>query len=128
MKSGRQVGYRRPALLDVNGDARKQLWKAIDKLRPRARTRARAQRCTLGFQSTPDPLMICAAVLPNEERDRLADVLQDLVETRVSGYGLQRVLGIAVTVGSRRPYDALSVLDREWWEPPDAPAEPTDAS
>jgi hypothetical protein len=109
------------ALLDISFDARKQLWKAVDKLRPLARQRRRPQRCTLGFQSAPDPMMICAVVVPNENRNRLSDVLQDLVETRVSEYGPQRVLGIGVTVGSRRPYDALAVLDRKWWEPPGSP-------
>jgi hypothetical protein len=108
-------------LLDINADARKKLWKAIDKLRPLARQRRRPQRGTFGFQSAPDPMMICAVVVPNENRNRLSDVLEDLVETRVNELGLQRVLGIAVTVGSRRPYEALGVLDRKWWEPPDDP-------
>jgi hypothetical protein len=109
------------ALLDVNGDARKRLWKAIDKLRPLARERARPQRCTLGFETSPDPMMICAVVLPNKDADRLAEVIEDLVEERVTEHGLQRVLGISTTVASRRPYDALTILDRKWWEPPPDP-------
>jgi hypothetical protein len=60
-------------LLDAHGDARKQLWKGIDKLRPPARQRARPQRCTLGLGSASDPMIICAAVLPNEEAECVAD-------------------------------------------------------
>jgi hypothetical protein len=112
-------------LLDISTDARKKLWKAIDKVRPLARQRRRPQRCTFGFQSAPDPMMICAVVLPNENRDRLSDALEELVETRVDEHGFQRVLGIAVTGGSRRPYEALGVLDRKWRTPPDAPVTAT---
>jgi hypothetical protein len=107
--------------LDMNGEARKKLWKAIDKVRPRARARHRAQRCTLGFESAPDPMMVCAVVLPNEEHDRLGEVLEELVETRLSEHGIQRILGIAVTVASKRPYEALGVLERKWYEPPPDP-------
>lgn len=109
------------ALLDVNSDARKRLWRSMDKLRPLARQRARPQRCTLGFETAPEPMMICAAVLPNDQADWLAEILQDLVEERVAQHGIQRVLGIATTVGSRRPYEALSILDRRWWQPPPDP-------
>jgi hypothetical protein len=109
-------------LLDADGSARKKLWKAIDKVRPRARERGRPQRCTLGFGSAPDPMMICAVVVPNEDAEHLSDSLEELVTERVEEYGIQRVLGIGTTVGSRRPYEALGVLDRKWWEPPpDAP-------
>lgn len=106
------------ALLDIDHKARKRLWKAIDKIRPRARQRANPQRCTLMFETAPDPMMICAVVVPNEDVGRLAEALEDLVETRITEHGLQRVLGIGTTVASRRPYEALSVLDRRWWEPP----------
>jgi hypothetical protein len=105
------------ALLDVDHDARKRLWKAIDKIRPRARQRGLPQRCTLMFERAPEPMMICAVVVPNEAGSRLAESLHDLVETRVKEHGLQRVLGIGTTVASRRPYEALEILDRRWWEP-----------
>lgn len=108
------------ALLDVNHAARKKLWKSIDKIRPLARQRGRPQRCTLGFQSAPDSMMICAVVVPNEDGSRLAEALEELVDARVTEHGLQRVLGIGLTVASRRPYEALSILDRKWWEPPAA--------
>jgi hypothetical protein len=111
----RQVPAPKPAM---QLDKRKQLWKAIDKLRPRARQRARPQRCTLGFGSAPDPMIICAAMLPNEEAEYVADALTELVEERISEYGEQRVLGIGTSVGSRRPYEALAVVDRVWGEPP----------
>jgi hypothetical protein len=106
------------ALLDVDDNARKKLWKAVDKMRPLARQRARPQRCTLGFEIAHDPMMVCAVVVPNEDGSVLAEVLQELVETRLAEHGLQRILGIGTTVASRRPYDALVILDREWWEPP----------
>lgn len=106
------------ALLDVGHEARKRLWKAIDKMRPQARQRARPQRCTMMVEPGPDPMMICAVVVPNDHAGHLAQVLADLVDARVTENGLQRVLGIGATVGSRRPYEALSILDRSWWEPP----------
>lgn len=111
------------ALLDANHAARKKLWKAIDKMRPLARKRGRLQRCTLGFDATPEPMMMCAVVVPNDE-SRVAEVLQELVETRVSEHGPRRMLGIGTTVASSRPYEALSILDRSWWEPPPDIASP----
>jgi hypothetical protein len=63
-------------------------------------------------------MMICAVVVPNEDAGHLAEVLEELVEARVAEYGLQRVLGVGATVASRRPYEALWILDRKWWEPP----------
>jgi hypothetical protein len=107
--------------LDMSGEARKRLWKAIDKVRPRARERKRPQRCTFFFESAPDPMMVCAAVLPNDERERLSEVLEDLVDTRLAEHGVQRVLGIAITVASKRPYEALGILERKWYEPPPDP-------
>jgi hypothetical protein len=62
-------------------------------------------------------MMICVVVVPNEDKGRLAEALQNLVETRIAEHGLQRVLGIGMTVASRRSYEALSILDRRWWEP-----------
>ena len=106
-------------LLDADSKARKQLWKAIDKLRPRARQRGRPQRCTLGFGSAPDPMMICAAVVPNDEAAYVQEAIAELVDARIHEYGEQRVLGIGTRVGSRRPYETLVVVDRVWWELPD---------
>lgn len=108
-------------LLDINGNARKKLWRSIDRMRPRARTRGRAQRLTLGFEGPPEPFLICAAVLPNEESDRLSQVIEQLVAERIGEHDHQRVLAIGTTVGSRRPYDVLGVLDRTWWKPPADP-------
>ena len=106
------------ALLDLNHEARKCLWKAIDKMRPQARQRALPQRCTMMVEPGPDPMIICAVVVPNDHAPYLTQVLADLVDARVTEHGPQRVLGIGATVASRRPYEAVSILDRSWWEPP----------
>jgi uncharacterized protein YjiS (DUF1127 family) len=105
-------------LLDANGESQKQLWKGMRKLRGRARQRQRLQRMTLGFSEGPDPMLICAIVTPDGDGPRLPEALDDLVSERLNEFGDQRVLAIGRTLSSRRPYDALVVVDRAWWELP----------
>lgn len=112
------------ALLDVSDAARKRLWRDLDKLRPRARSRTRAQRGTYHFENAPGSMLICAVVLPDNEASRASQVLRDLVDARLEEFGDQRVLGLATTVSSSRPYDALLTVERTWWEPPAAPGAP----
>lgn len=103
-------------LLDPASEARHDLWKHVQKMRRRARERQKVQRLTLGFEDAPDPILICSIVVPDTNRQFLAEHLEQCVAERVEQYGLQRTLGLGHVVSSRRPYDALVVFEKAWWE------------
>jgi hypothetical protein len=89
-------------LLDVNGEARKRLWKAIDNAALGATTGASATvhiGLRVGTRSDDD---LCDRGT-QRAGGASGDVLDELVGTRVQEHGLQRVLGIGTTVGSTQP-------------------------
>lgn len=106
-------------LLDASGHARSEFWKNVQRLRRRATRRDLTQRMTQGYTAEADPFLICAAIVPDEDHANLPAILERLVEERLDEHGDQRVLGIGVTAGSPRPYDALLVYERAWWSAPD---------
>jgi hypothetical protein len=106
------------ALLEVSGSARVNLWKECERLRRRAEKRGMIQRATLGFEDAPQPMLICAAIVPSAESRSLSKALEVLVAQRLDELGDQPVLGIGMVAASKRPYDALVVVEHERWSPP----------
>jgi len=104
--------------LEASGYARSEFWKNTQRLRRRVSRRNLTQRMTQGYSAENDPFLICAAVVPDEGQTSLPVVLQRLVEERLDEHGDQRVLGLGITAGSPRPYDALLVYERAWWSTP----------
>lgn len=98
------------ALLDVGGKAQAEYWKAIKKLRKRARQRDCVQRCALTFIE-PEPLMLCAVAVTIKDKVRILDALTGQVADRFEDYGGQRTMGIGTLTASKRPYDALVLLE-----------------
>jgi hypothetical protein len=97
-------------MLNPHHDAQAGLWKDLKKMRKQARQRKKVQRRMLAFKH-PEPMMICAVVAPAEAEGHLADSLAAYVGERLEEEGRQRVLGIGSVVTSKRPYDALLVLE-----------------
>jgi hypothetical protein len=106
------------ALLEVSGSARVNLWKDCERLRRRAEKRGMIQRATLAFEDAPQPMLICAAIVPSAESRSVSKALEVLVAQRVDELGDQPVLGIGMVAGSDRAYDALVVVERERWSTP----------
>jgi hypothetical protein len=102
-------------LLDVNGKARREFWKGMQRLRKRARQRDRVQRGVFGFDGGPNPMMIAMIVAPDEHGPRLLDALEDYIAGQLATQGEQAVLGLAVTACSQRPFDAFVVVELAWW-------------
>jgi len=99
------------ALLDASSDAQAEFWKALKKLRKRARKRKRVQRVALSFKE-PTPLLFCAIAAVGASGDALLESVQAQVAERFEELGAQRTLAIGSAVSSKRPYDALVVVDR----------------
>jgi hypothetical protein len=108
-------------LLDMNGAARKRLWKDAKRLRRRARERELVQRATYGFEDAPEPILVCWIVVPDDDAEHVGEHLVRCVDERITEHGEQRALGIGSVVSSERPYDALVVVEKRRWEPPAAP-------
>jgi hypothetical protein len=100
--------------LDTHGDARREFWKQVQRLKARGRRREMTQRLTHGYE-TDDPFTICAAVVPPAAEERVLDALRRLVDQRRAELNFQRALGIGVATESSRPYDALVVYEHAWW-------------
>ena len=98
-------------LLESDTEAQARFWKELKKLRRDARSRGKVQRMTLGFSEGPQPMLICAAAVPDDGKPMLLDSLRALVSERIVEHGSQRVLAIGSLVSSKRPYDALVVLE-----------------
>lgn len=105
-------------VLDMNGAGRVEFWDALREIRNRTIARERPQRCTLDFPEDLDPMIVCGAVVPDDDDARLPEVLRELVAERLAEHGIQRVLAIGRAASSTRPYDALVVVDRSWRELP----------
>jgi len=103
-------------LLEPAGVVRKDLWKRVQQLRRKARERDKVQRATLGFNEGPVEMMIINVVVPDTDSVHVGDHLEACIAERVDEHGLQRVLGLGHIVSSKRPYDALAVLEHAWWE------------
>jgi hypothetical protein len=99
------------ALLDASSDAQAEFWKALKKLRKRARKRKRVQRVALSFKE-PTPLLFCAIAAVEPPGDALLGSVKAQVAERFDELGAQRTLAIGSAVSSKRPYDALVVVDR----------------
>jgi hypothetical protein len=99
-------------MLDPDRDAQAGLWKDLKKMRKQARQRKRVQRRMLGFEH-PESMMICAVVAPADAEGHLAGSLAAYVGERLEDEGRQRVLGIGSMVTSKRPYDALLVIEHQ---------------
>lgn len=97
-------------MLSPDHDAQAALWKDLKKMRKWARQRKKVQRRMLAF-THPEPMMICVVVAPTGAEGHLADSLAAYVGERLEEEGRQRVLGIGSVVASKRPYDALLVLE-----------------
>jgi hypothetical protein len=106
------------ALLEVSGSARVNLWKECERLRRRAEKRGMTQRATLAFEDAPQPMLMCAAIVPSTESRSLSKALEVLVAQRLHELGDQPVLGIGMVAGSDRAYDALVVIEHERWSTP----------
>lgn len=100
--------------LEVSGEARKRFWKDMKRLRRWAIERTKVQRGTLGFTEARDPMVLCFAVVPDEDREHVLDYVGNLVSERLDELGEHTVLGLGVGASSKRPYDALVVVDRTW--------------
>lgn len=100
------------SLLDVSHESRRALQKDMSDARRSARSRGKVQRGTMGFQGVPGDLLIIWVVVADDGASVLADQLADYVDDRLTEWGLQRGLGIGLTAGSRRSYDALVVVER----------------
>lgn len=98
-------------LLESNGEAQARFWKDLKKLRKRARRRGKVQRMTLGFSEGSQPMLICAVAVPDNGKRVVLDALRALVSERIAEHDPQRVLAIGTLVSSKRPYDALLVLE-----------------
>jgi hypothetical protein len=107
------------SLLSASSKSRKALAGELAAARIRARERDNIQRGTQGFGEGPEPMLICWIVAPDTEAPVLSEILETYVAERVEEFGLQRVLGLGLTVSSERPYDALLVLERSSWSNPD---------
>jgi hypothetical protein len=97
-------------MLSPDHDAQAALWKDLKKMRKWARQRKKVQRRMLAF-THPESMMICVVVAPTGAEGHLADSLAAYVGERLEEEGRQRVLGIGSVVASKRPYDALLVLE-----------------
>jgi len=102
------------AFLEVSGEARKRLWRDVKRLRRRAPERMKVQRGTFEFTEAREPMVLCFLVVPDEDRERVLDYLGHLVSKRLDELGEHIVLGLGVGASSKRPYDALVVVDRAW--------------
>jgi hypothetical protein len=100
--------------LDTRGNARREFWRDIQRLKARAGTRGMTQRLTHGYE-TDNPFAICAAVVPAAAQERVLDALRRLVDQRRAEFGVQRALGIGVAADGSRSYDALVVYEHAWW-------------
>jgi hypothetical protein len=76
------------------------------------------QRATLAFEDAPQPMLICAAIVPSADSRSLSKALEVLVAQRLDQLGEQPVLGIGLIAGSERPYDALVVVTQQRWSTP----------
>jgi hypothetical protein len=100
------------SLLDVSDESRRDLHAKMRAARRAARSRGKVQRGTKGFVEVPGDLLICWVVVPDSGADLLSEHLARYVEERLTEWGLQRVLGVGITVSSQRPYDSLMVLEQ----------------
>jgi Holliday junction resolvase-like predicted endonuclease len=99
------------ALLDASSDAQAEFWKALKRLRKLARKRKRVQRVALSFKE-PSPLLFCAIAGLDPSGRVLLDSVKAQVAERFDELGAQRTLAIGSAVSSKRPYDALVVIDQ----------------
>jgi Holliday junction resolvase-like predicted endonuclease len=106
------------SILSASSDSRKRLARDISAARNRAKQRDLIQRGTLAFGEGPEPMLICWIAAPDSQLPVLSTILREYVGERVEEQGMQRVVGLATTVSSTRPYDALLVLERSAWAPP----------
>lgn len=102
-------------VLEASGKSQKELGRALDKARRRARKRGLVQRGTYGYSSGTEPMLICFVVVPDDHGSTLAHALENYVSERLEEAGLQRVLGLGLVASTERPYDALLVLERGTW-------------
>lgn len=107
------------AVLDISSETREQLHKQIAEARKRADTRGSVQRGTLVFGEATRPFLLIWLVVPDDGRSALQDLLRDLADERLEEHGVQPVVGLALTVSSARPFDALLVLEPARWGAPD---------
>lgn len=98
------------ALLDADSDAQAEFWKALKKLRKVARKRKRVQRVALSFKK-PQPLLFCAIAGLEPSGVALLESLETQIAERFDELGAQRTLAIGSAISSKRPYDALVVID-----------------
>jgi hypothetical protein len=103
-------------LLEPAGEVRRKLWKDVQELRRQARERKKVQRMTLVFEEAAEPMLMCSVVVPDSNSQFLLEHLEHCVEEQVEQHGSQRVLGLGHIVSSKRPYDALLVFEKAWWE------------
>lgn len=104
-------------LLGASGQSLENLGRDLSDARHRAQQRNLIQRGTYGYEPGPDSMLICWIMAPDSQAPHLAEILENYVAERVEEFGLQRVLGIGLTVSSRRAYDALLTLEHSIWEP-----------
>jgi hypothetical protein len=102
------------SLLEPAGDARRTMWKNVEKLRRKARERQKVQRFTYVFDDDPEPMLICNVIVPGADAVHVSDHLEACIAERMSEHGARRALGFGHLVSSRRPYDALAVVERSW--------------
>jgi hypothetical protein len=100
------------SLLDVSDESRRHLHADMRAARHAARSGGKVQRSTKGFEQVPGDLLISWVVVPDDGAHVLSEHLAEYVNERLEEWGLQRVLGLGLTASSRRPYDALIVLER----------------
>lgn len=100
------------SLLDVSDESRRNLHADMRAGRHAACSRGKVQRGTKGFEQVPGDLLISWVVVPDDGANVLSGHLAEYVKGRLREWGLQRVLGLGLAASSRRPYDALIVLER----------------
>lgn len=98
------------ALLDADNAAQEEFWRGLKKLRKQARKREAAQRLALSFEA-PEKLLFCAMATREGSGDQLLDSIKMHITERFEEIGVRRTLAIASLLSSKRPYDALVVLE-----------------
>jgi hypothetical protein len=106
-------------LLSAGTESRKGIWRNLAAARHRARQKKLVQRHTYGFTDEPDPMLICSVVVPDGDGPHILTALRTYVQEQFEEHGIHRVLGLGVEASSKRPYEALVIVENATWTLPD---------
>jgi len=106
-------------LLSAGTDSREEIWRDLAAARRRARRKQLVQRHTYGYLDEPEPMLICSVVVPDGDGPHILTTLQSYVEERMAENSIRRVLGLGFEASSKRPFEALLIVDDAIWTLPD---------